>query len=183
MFSPFLLFGKEKSARPLPAVAVAGRPTFRILANSESELRKQLVLFMCEEMKGSGIELEPVFVEYQTFLKYLKQGNFDLAVSAFLLDMDWNMKDILATPGYFNYAGYSDARMDAVLDEGMREMDPDKRRKIYERAHDLWLDSLPLLPLFSLNYYMGISRKIKVPNDRFAVIGSSGDFFYDLQGW
>ena len=113
----------------------------------------------------------------------MKQGNFDLAVSAFLLDMDWNMKDILASPGYFNYAGYSDARMDAVLEEGMREMDPDKRRKIYERAHDLWLESLPLLPLFSLNYYMGISRAIKVPGDRFAVIGSSGDFFYDLQGW
>ena len=183
VFSPFLLFGKEKSARPLPAVAVTGRRTFKVLANSESELRKQLVLFLCEEMKGSGIELEPVFVEYQTFLKYLKQGNFDIAISAFLLDMDWNMKDILASPGYFNYAGFADARMDAVLEEGMHEMDPDKRRKIYERAHDLWLESLPLLPLFSLNYYMGISRKIKVPDDRFAVIGSSGDFFYDLQGW
>ena len=91
-------------------------------------------------MKGCGIELEPVFVEYQTFLKYLKQGNFDLAVSAFILDMDWNMKDILASPGYFNYAGLSDPRMDAVLDEGMHEMDPEKRRKIYERAHDLWLE-------------------------------------------
>ena len=183
VFSPFLLFGKQKGARPLPAVAGAGRRTFKVLANSESELRKQLVLFLCEEMKGSGIELEPVFVEYRTFLKYLKQGNFDIAVSAFLLDMDWNMKDILSSPGYFNYAGFSDARMDAVLDEGMREMDPDKRRKIYERAHDLWLESLPLLPLFSLNYYMGISRQIKVPDDRFAVIGSSGDFFYNLQGW
>jgi peptide/nickel transport system substrate-binding protein len=183
VFSPFLLFGDRKIAQSLPVGATSGRRRFKVLANSESELRKQLVLFMCEEMKGCGIELEPVFVEYQTFLKYLKQGNFDLAVSAFLLDMDWNMKDILSSPGYFNYAGFSDPRMDAVLDEGMREMDPDKRRKIYERAHDLWLDSLPLIPLFSLNYYMGISRKIKIPDDRFAVIGSSGDFFYNLQGW
>ncbi|HEX7502076.1 MAG TPA: ABC transporter substrate-binding protein [Acidobacteriota bacterium] len=183
VFSPFMLFGKEKDARPLPAVAVSGRRTFKVLANSESELRKQLVLFMCEEMKGSGIELEPVFVEYQTFLKYLKQGNFDLAVSAFLLDMDWNMKDILASSGYFNYAGFSDARMDAVLGEGMHEMDPNKRRKIYERAHDLWLESLPLLPLFSLNYYMGVSRKIRVPDDHFTVIGSSGDIFYNIQDW
>jgi peptide/nickel transport system substrate-binding protein len=134
-------------------------------------------------MKALGIELTPVFVEYQTFMQRLKKGDFDIAVSAFLLDMDWNMKDILSSSGYFNYAGLSDPRMDAVLDEGMREMDPAKRRKIYERAHDLWLDSLPLLPLFSLNYTMGVSRRIHVPDDRFDVIGSSGDFFYNFQGW
>jgi len=182
--SPFLLFGNEKKPRPFTGVAPS-RPqrAFRILSNSESTLRKHLVLFLCEEMKALGIELTPVFVEYQTFIQRLKKGDFDLAVSAFLLDMDWNMKDVLASPGYFNYAGYSDARMDALLEAGLREMDPVKRRKIYERAHDLWLDSLPLIPLFSLNYYMGISRKIKVPDERFQVVGSSGDFFYNLQDW
>ena len=133
VFSPFLLFGDREAAaavsdrRPVPAAA-----GFRILTNSESIVRKQLVLFLCEEMKACRIELEPVFVEYQTFLQYLKQGNFDLAVSAFLLDMDWNMKDILSSPGYFNYAGILDPRMDALLEEGLREMDPDKRRQIYE---------------------------------------------------
>ena len=181
--SPFLLFESGKRSQTFPAVPLQGRRSFKVLTNSESEMRKQLVLFMCEEMKGCGIDLEPVFVEYQTFLKYLKQGNFDLAVSAFLLDMDWNMKDILASSGYFNYAGFSDPVMDAVLEEGLREMDAGKRRKIYERANDLWLESLPLIPLFSLNYYMGIAKKIKIPEDRFAVVGSTGDFFNNLQGW
>jgi peptide/nickel transport system substrate-binding protein len=183
IYSPFLPFGSEKRPQSFPTVPLPGRRSFRILTNSESELRKQLVLFMCEEMKGCGIDLEPVFVEYQTFLKYVKQGDFDLAVSAFLLDMDWNLKDILASSGYFNYAGFSDPRMDAILEEGLREMDAGKRRKIYERAHGLWLESLPLIPLFNLNYYMGISRAIQIPQDRFRVVGSCGDFFYNLQGW
>jgi peptide/nickel transport system substrate-binding protein len=181
--SPFLFFGDQKRTQRLPAAPLAGRRRLKILTNSESTLRRQLVLFICEEMKEGGIELEPVFVEYQTFLKYVKQGNFDLAVSAFLLDMDWNMKDILSSGAYFNYAGYSDPRMDALLDQGLREMDAGRRRQIYERAHDLWLESLPLIPLFSLKYYMGISRRIEAPGDCFAVIGSCGDFFYNLQGW
>lgn len=183
VFSPFLKLGAAKLPQPLPTVALSAPRKLRILTNSESVVRKRLVLFLCEEMKTCNIDLEPVFVEYQTFLKYLKQGNFDLAVSAFLLDMDWNMKDILASDGYFNYAGFSEPEMDAVLEEGLREMNAEKRRKIYERAHDLWLASLPLIPLFNLNYYMGISTMIKIPENRFHVIGSSGDFFYNLQGW
>jgi len=153
------------------------------MTNSESAVRKQLVLFLCEEMKSCRVELEPEFVEYQVFLQRLKRGDFDLAVSAFLLDIEWNMKDILSTAGYFNYAGYADPRMDAALELGLREMDEDKRREIYGRAHDLWLEALPLIPLFNLNYYIGVRRGIAVPARRFAVIGSCGDFFYNFQGW
>jgi peptide/nickel transport system substrate-binding protein len=183
VFSPFLYLSAEKHPLPFPTIALSAPRKLKILTNSESVVRKQLVLFLCEEMKAFNIELEPVFVEYQTFLKYLKQGNFDLAVSAFLLDMDWNLKDILSSDGYFNYAGFSKPEMDAALEDGLREMDAEKRRKIYERAHDLWLESLPLIPLFNLNYYMGVSQGIKIPANRFNLIGSCGDFFYNLQGW
>ncbi len=183
VFSPFLYLSSATHPRPFPVADVPANCKLKILTNSESQVRKQLVLFLCEEMKAFHIELQPIFVEYRTFLKYLKQGNFDLAVSAFMLDMDWNMKDILASDGYFNYAGLAKPEMDAVLDAGLHEMDAGKRRMIYERAHGLWLESLPLIPLFSLNYYMGVSRRIKIPGDRFAVVGSSGDFFYNLQDW
>ena len=183
VFSPFLLFGAEKQPQSFPDVPLPGRKRLRIMTNSESVVRKQLVLFLCEEMKACRIELEPVFVEYQVFLQRLKRGDFDLAVSAFLLDIDWNMQDILSASGYFNYAGYADPRMDAALEEGLGEMDEGRRRKIYSRAHELWRETLPLLPLFNLNYYMGVGRGIALPARRFRVVGSSGDFFYNLQGW
>lgn len=181
--SPFLYLNASVRSRPLPAAPPSQTVHLRILANSESTLRKQLVLFLCEEMKSYHIELEPVFVEYQTFLKYLKQGNFDLAVSAFVLDMDWNLKDVLSSSGYFNYSGFADARMDALLESGLREMDEIKRRGIYRDAHERWLELLPYIPLFNLNYYMGVSRSLKIPAQRYQIIGSSGDFFFNLQGW
>lgn len=183
VYSPFLNLSASAHAKPLPANSPAKTCHLRILANSESVLRKQLVLFLCEEMKRFNVELEPVFVEYQTFLQYLKQGNYDLAVSAFLLDMDWNLKDVLSSSGYFNYAGLADAEMDALLEAGLREMDEKKRRLIYVKAHDRWLQTLPFIPLFSLNYHMGVSRSLKIPADHFRTVGSTGDFFYNLQGW
>ncbi|MBN2400628.1 MAG: ABC transporter substrate-binding protein [Candidatus Aminicenantes bacterium] len=181
--SPFLYLSAGVRSRRLPVSSPPRRRHLRILANSESVLRKQLVLFLCEEMKRFNIELEPVFVEYQAFLKYLKKGNFDLAVSAFLLDMDWNLKDVLSSSGYFNYAGLADSKMDALLEAGLCEMDEKKRRQIYIKAHERWLHTLPFIPLFNLNYYMGVSRSLKVPADHFHTVGSTGDFFYNLQGW
>jgi hypothetical protein len=50
-------------------------------------------------------------------------------------------------------------------------------------AHDLWLKYLPFIPLFNLKYYMGVSPTLKIPEQRFKLIGSCGDFFYNLQGW
>jgi peptide/nickel transport system substrate-binding protein len=183
VYSPFLNLSAAVNVKLLPVVSLSQRRRLRILANSESVLRKQFVLFLCEEMKPFNVELEPVFVEYQTFLKYLKQGNYDLAVSAFLLDMDWNLKDILSSSGYFNYAGLADAKMDALLEAGLREMDEKKRRQIYLNAHERWLRSLPFIPLFNLDYFMGVSRSIKIPAEYFRMIGSCGDFFYNLSGW
>jgi ABC-type transport system substrate-binding protein len=183
VYSPFLYLSATVRSQPLPGMTLGKPRVLRILANGESVLRKQFVLFLCEEMKRFNVELEPVFVEYQVFLKYLKQGNYDLAVSAFLLDMDWNMKDVLSSSGYFNYAGLADAKMDALLEAGLREMDEKKRRQIYVKAHECWLESLPLIPLFNLNYSMGISKSIKIPTGCFRMVGSTGDFYYNLQGW
>ncbi len=181
VYSPLLNLSPAVHVKRLTAACPSPRLHLRILTNSESVLRRQLVLFLCEEMKQFGVDLEPVFVEYQTFLRFLKQGNFDVAVSAFLLDMDWNLKDVMSSSGYFNYAGSTDAKMDDLLEMGLREMDEKKRRQIYVHVHERWLDTLPFIPLFSLNYYMGISRSLNIPADYFHMIGSSGDFFYNLQ--
>ena len=183
--SPFLLFGdgrKPRGVKPPPALP-AGRRRLTVLTNSESDLRRQFVIFLCQELKAEHVELEPEFVEYRMFLQRLKNGDFDLAVSAFLLDIDWNMKDILSGSGYFNYSGYSDPGMDAALELGLREMDEAKRRRIYEKAHAIWLRDLPLIPLFSLNYYMGVARGIEVPPRRCELVGSCGDFFANIQEW
>jgi len=183
--SPFLLFDSIRMPRSGGALLPPppGRRRLKVLTNSESDLRRHFVIFLCQELRAENVELEPEFVEYRMFLQRLKNGDFDLAVSAFLLDIDWNMKDILSSSGYFNYAGYSDPGMDAILEQGLREMDEAKRRRVYERAHAIWLRDLPLVPLFNLNYYMGVARGINVPRQRCGLVGSCGDFFANIQDW
>lgn len=184
VYSPVLALGEEKplaiaTPRPLPP----GSRRVRLLTNSESRLRRHFVLFAAEELKKDGIVAEPVFLEYHSFMKAVRGGDFDLAVSAFLLDLDYNVRDILASDGVCNYAGWADPALDRLLQEGLAEMDEEKRRQIYRRVHRCWAEELPLLPLFSLYYHMGVAPSLHPARDPVRIIGSCGDFFYRIGDW
>lgn len=183
VFSPFLFFHDDSQPIRYAAAPLKTRQRLKILTNSESRLRKHLALFLKEELKSAHIELEPLFLEYHTFLKYLKEGRFDVALSGYILDIDWNLRDILASGSIFNYADYANPEMDRLLTTGLQETDEKKREDIYRRAHDLWREDLPIIPLFNLYYYVGVSRRVKSPAGDCPVVGSTGDFFYDIGEW
>jgi peptide/nickel transport system substrate-binding protein len=181
--SPFLLLNSKVKPVRLKAAPLETPIRLNILTNSESKLRKQLILFLREELKPFNIHLQPVFLEYHTFLEYLKKGQYDIGVSAFILDIDYDMTDIFSSDSYFNYAHFSCPGMDELLQQGLRELDPGKREEIYLKAHRLWLENLPLIPLFNLYYYVGVSRHIVIPARRVEIVGSVGDFLYNILEW
>ncbi len=170
--------GAEPAMRVLPEKA-----SLTITTNSESKLRRNLVLFLVRELAELNLELKPVFLEYKSFLTALREGRYDLAVSGFLLDADYDISEILGRDGSANYFSYFSPAMDELLASGRREMDPERRHALYLEAHRLWGRDLPFLPLFSLYYHVGISRKLLMPPEPFSCISACGDFFADLRGW
>jgi ABC-type transport system substrate-binding protein len=93
------------------------------------------------------------------------------------------MTDIFSSDSYFNYAHFRSPEMDALLQQGLRELNPGKREEIYLKAHRLWLENLPLIPLFNLYYYVGVSQYIGIPARRVEIVGSVGDFLYNILEW
>lgn len=181
--TPFLLL-KEKIVpvpfeEPLPARTI----DLRILTNSESKIRKELVLFLKQALRPHRINLQPVFREYNMFLDSLKKGRFDLAVSGFVLDIDYDMKDVLDSHAFFNYAHLENREMDRLLEAGLREMAAGRREEIYLKAHQVWLGELPLLPLFNLYYYVGVSKRIRLPRTTCRLMSSTGDFLQNIREW
>lgn len=181
--SPFMLLSEEVEAKSFTIDKLSPPKRLKILTNSESQMRKRFILFLKKELLPLGIELEPVFLEYHSFLDSLKRKDFDLALSGFLLDIDYDMRDILASGSYFNYAGYSSHEMDRLLDAGLRELASLKRKTVYREAHQVWNTDLPLLPLFSLYYYVGVANNVPIPEDTCRLMGSSGDFLQNIRCW
>jgi ABC-type transport system substrate-binding protein len=183
VLTPFLLLNENVKVQQLSVLPQAKPLHLRVLTNAESKIRKEFVLFLRNELKKWNIHIEPHFREYHTFLRCIKDSRFDVAVSGFLLDIDYDMKDIFYSDSYFNYAKFQHPEMDVLLDRGLREFDPVKRKAIYLKAHDLWLKELPLLPLFNLYYYVGISKRIKIPDTVSTLVSSESDFLFNIKEW
>lgn len=180
--TPFLYHTSHEASKRLNTFPL--KPvTLRILTNSESKIRKEFVLFLAEELKPLRITLEPIFLEYNAFLDYLKKGKFDLAVSGYMMDSDQNMNEIFNSDSYFNYSSFRDKKMELLLKRGLTEFAPVKRESIYSEALGIWKRSLPFIPLFSLYYYVGVSRDVPVPSELYSVVSSEGDFLYNISQW
>ena len=178
-----MLLEPKISDGPLPVRPLEKPVELNILCNSESKIRKEFILFLIKELKSLNVHLIPTFIEYHTFLSYIRKSRFDLAVSGFITDIDYDMKDILYSGSYFNYAHFEHPEMDRLLDLGLQEFDPVKREALYLGAHRLWRQELPLIPLFNLYYYIGISRRIKIPEHLETLVDSESDFLFDIRQW
>ncbi len=181
--TPFLLLNPKIQTIGFKTISLKKPIRIKMLTNAESKLRKELVLFLRKELKTHNIHLEPVFLEYHSFLEYLKTGRFDMAISGFMLDIDYDISDIFSSRSFFNYANFHCPEMEVLLDRGLKEPDPQKREEIYMKAHRLWLEELPLIPLFNLYYYVGISGKIMVPKETYTLVSAVGDFLFNIHDW
>lgn len=157
--------------------------TLSILTNSESRIRRNFILLLRRAVKPLGIHLEPVFLEYHTMLNRLKKGACDMALFAYRLDTAQDIHQILHSDSPLNYSGYKLEKLDHLLDIGIKAVDENKRQKLYSEAHAIWLDNLPILPVFNLYYYVGISKKITLPEELIQTVGSSSDFLSNITDW
>jgi len=180
VYSPFLFIDEKVKPAPLVSTPIREKTRLKLLVNSESGLRKEFMFFLVEELKRYNLELEPVTVEYHSFLEYLKKGRFDLAISGYVFDSDYDAKLIFNRDSYFNYSQSSYPEMETLVEQGINEPDRQKRKALYLEAHRIWLKELPFLPLFKLYYYMGISRQLEIPPNRYKTVPAAGDFLYNL---
>jgi len=182
--SPILLLNNSKRIKHIKEKPekLNSRIRLTILTNSESRIRRNFILFLTKEMKKHNIYLKPLFFEYHKFIKSLKSKNFDIALSGFLLDIDYDISDIVHSKSPFNYSNFSNTEFDELLESGNRELDEVKRKNIYIKIHNKWLKELPIIPLFSLYYYVGINKKI-TPNNFYKIVGSITDPLYNINLW
>lgn len=168
----------DHQIEPLPA-----RVRVKIMVNGESRLRREFVLFLRQRLKRLNIDLDPVFLEYSVFLQYLREGRYETAVSGLLTNTNEDMREVFTRGSYFNYSRFDCPGMEQILERAAAERDDLKRKNLYTGAHELWKRHLPIIPLFRLTYYIGISRKIPPPAHPIRIMGAAGDFLYHIRQW
>lgn len=101
-------------------------------------------------VKDGGFDVEIQPVEYTTLLDAQDRGDFDILQLGWSgrIDPHGNMYIFLATGQSSNYSGYSNERVDRLLDEAARQIEVEDRARTYGQVMRLVAKDDPLIYLY-----------------------------------
>ncbi len=124
-----------------------------------------------QDLRKAGIQMDLKFLEWNTFLKLLDDGNFDAATLAWAAnDIDWDPKQIWhsssAVPGGSNFIYYKNPEVDKLIDEARFTLDKNKRVKTLRKVYEIIANDAPYVFLFNSKYaFYAHSKDVGLPGD------------------
>jgi peptide/nickel transport system substrate-binding protein len=95
-----------------------------------------------------------------------RKQDFDLVIIGYSFAIDPDVSNYFKTGVITNVSAYSNAEMDDLLQKGIDEPDPAKRRPIYDKVQELIERDLPQITLYSDFRLKAVSKKVKVGEPR-----------------
>ena len=80
-----------------------------------------------------------------------------------------------------NYVGWSNAEVDALLDEARQKTDLAERRALYQQFQAIYAEELPSLPINYPVYTYGVSKRVN--NVQIGSINDASERFADFARW
>lgn len=141
-----------------------GKPVkIDVLWPTTSQPRGKIATYAQQQWKQLGIETVVTGMEFNAFVdRYQRQKDFDIAMGSFSSGLDPDgPKQQIVTGGTQNAMGYSNKRVDELLDDGAKEQDDTKRKAIYDEIQKIVMDELPIYNMITLKNFTAFDKKVK----------------------
>ena len=162
-----------------------GKPlSFEILTNNGNKEREKSVVIIQRRLKEVGIAVNIRTIEWASFIsRFIKTGDFDAVLLGWGLGLDPDQYNIWHSsqqaPGQFNFIGYHNTKVDALLEQGRLELDPNKRMKIYHAFAAALYEDSPIVYLSAGYGLTAMHKRIRGIVDPIPPAGVG----YDSQRW
>ena len=157
---------KNKDKKGFLVNAAGKELTFNLATNQGNDVRKQVLEFVQATWRKYGINASVNVVEWSSFIKkYINSHNFDAVLLGWQTGIDpgqyaiWHSSQMQKG---FNFIGYSNPKVDKLLESGRREMDRQKRKNIYFKFQKEIADDAPYIFLYYPKGITGVSKRINV---------------------
>ena len=138
----------------------------KIVTNQGNQVREDVATVVQSQWAALGIDVEIQVVAWSAFLdQFVDKKNFQAVMLGWSLPSD---PDIYAvwhsdstTEGGLNFVSYADKEVDALIEEGRREFDPEKRSLIYKKLHKKISSDAPYTFLFFPYATPAIQKRFK----------------------
>jgi peptide/nickel transport system substrate-binding protein len=118
------------------------------------------VIQAMEQKVGFDVSLKPT--EFVSSLNAADAGNFDVFAVGWSgrVDPDGNIYGFVATPGTLNDSGYSNPKLDYILNSARKSVTQKSRTTLYTAAMKIIHRDRPLIYLYHPVNYYGVSSKV-----------------------
>ncbi len=150
----------------------AGYPAHRgvrfhlTMKTSTEETTRLLAAVLQQQWRAVGVELDIKTYEFATFFSDVQKGAFQLYSLRWIggnndPDMfQYAFHSSFTPPVGANRSYYSNPEVDALIDQGRREIDEQKRKQIYVRVQQLLAHDLPYIDLWYLDNVVVHSKRL-----------------------
>jgi len=145
-----------------------GRPfAFEFIISSGSKIGEQLATIMQENLKQAGICMQIHKLEWAVFLQRIDARNFDACTMGWSLGWEsdpyqlWHSS--MAEKGS-NFVGFQNDEADRIMEAARKEFNPETRRGLYHRFHEILHEEQPYTFLFTTEALQAVSRRFQNVN-------------------
>lgn len=148
-----------------------------MIVNEESSFKVNAAQKIAADLSRHDIKITVETLPWDSYLQRLHSGNFDLYYGECRMTADWNLQSLLSPGGALNYGGYTDPKLDSLLQAAL-SADQQMRSEAYSSLYSHFEQQTPFLPICfkSLSVLMPSGAVDKIAP-------TSANPFYNLPQW
>jgi peptide/nickel transport system substrate-binding protein len=126
---------------------------FTILTNMGNSLRMNTATIIQWRLAKIGIKVDIRVLEWSTFInEFIDKRRFQAVILGWSIGLDPDQYDIWHSSKTkekeFNFIGYKNPEVDALLEQGRRTFDTEERKKAYFKIQEILAEELPYIFLY-----------------------------------
>ncbi|MBM6830201.1 ABC transporter substrate-binding protein [Anaerotignum lactatifermentans] len=118
-----------------------------ILVNEENTGRKQIASRLAEELKAIGFAVTVDRQPFEIYQQKFESGDYDLVVAGWQTSYVTDLRDFFATDGNYNYIGYSNEEIDALLESAAHSVTDGQILLAYSNLQKKLAEELPYISI------------------------------------
>jgi len=139
---------------------------FEVVTNTGNDIRINASQIIQYQLKKVGIEMSIRTMEWQSFLNTIVMPhNFEAVLMGWSLSLIPDAYSIWHSDGDkkggFNFIGYHNSRVDRLITDAQKIIEPDRFAKEYQKIFKLIADDTPYIFLYIPNSITAINREIR----------------------
>ncbi len=138
------------------------RFSFELLSAAGSTTARSISLFMQEDLRKMGIEMEIRQLEWATMLKLLHDRRFDAAMLAWsmpLIQDPYQLWHSSQAADGSNFVGFVDPRADRLIEDARREFDDARRNEMYREFQWIVHEEQPYTFLYTSPSLVAVAKR------------------------